>query len=159
MDLLRGLSLSLACVVAGACAHAGGVQLGQTLSSAEQEALTSGSPVQLDKQQFRIVTPAVRARSVGASSSETWLVNELGVVGRSAHEVLVGQADTAAVQALVGSGILPAVVQAAYSEHLRLSTLRFGSFTDAVRARALLLPRLPGASVTVPVQYETPRKR
>lgn len=160
MSLLRGVSLAAMCVVVGACAHASAVELGQTLSSTEQQTLTAGSPVQLGKQQFRIVTPAVRPRSTATNQGETWLVNEQGVVGRSDNVVLVGQADTAAVEAVVAGGTLPTVVQATYNAALHMSTLRFGSFADAVQARSVLAQRLPTtASVTVPVQYTSPTKR
>lgn len=159
MSIDRLLVLAALCAATLSCAQAGPVQPGQELSPAERSSLTEGSTVQMGRQQFQILVPAVRPKGAGAASGETWLVNEQGVVGRSTHEVLVAQADAVAVQAVVASGVLPPLVQASYSGALRLSTLRFASFADAVLARAVLVQRLPSAEVTVPVQYDTPRAR
>lgn len=159
MSIERLLLIGTVCVATLSCAQAGPVQPGQELTPAERSALTDGSTVQMESQHFHILTPAARPKSAGAASGETWLVNDQGVVGRSTHEVLVAQVDSAAVQAVVASGVLPSVVQASYSGPMRLSTLRFASFADAVRARTLLAQRLVGASITVPVQYDAPRAR
>ena len=149
MSIDRLLVLAALCAATLSCAQAGPVQPGQELSTAERSSLTEGSTVQMGRQQFQILVPAVRPKGAGAASGETWLVNEQ----------LVAQADAVAVQAVVASGVLPPLVQASYGGALRLSTLRFASFADAVLARAVLVQRLPSAEVTVPVQYDTPRAR
>lgn len=159
MSIERLLLIAVVCASTLSCAQAGPLQPGQELSPAERSALTDGSTVQMESQHFHILTPAARPKSAGAANGETWLVNDQGVVGRSTHEVLVAQADSAAVQAVVASGVLPAVVQVSYSGPMRLTTLRFASFADAVRARTVLVQRLPSADVTVPVQYDAPRAR
>lgn len=159
MKLHRFLIVALVSVSNLACAQPASLRAGQALSTNERDALTETTPVHLGKQQFRIITPTVHPKEAGATQTETWLVNEQGVVGRSTHEVLVSQADPAAVRAVVASGALPAVANANYNATLRLSILRFASFADAVRARTVLMQRLGNADVTVPVQYDAPQAR
>ncbi len=159
MSIERLLVIAVVCASTLSCAQAGPLQPGQELTPAERDTLTDGSTVQMEKQHFRVIVPAARPKSAGATNGETWLVNEQGVVGRSTHEVLVAQADSAAVQAVVASGVLPALVQVSYNGPTRLTTLRFANFADAVRARSVLAQRLPSAEVTVPVQYDAPRAR
>lgn len=143
-------------VLTSACAQ--NVQLGQKLNAAERAQWAQGHAVRMEGEQFQVLTPQ-RAPQGADPQRETWVVNELGVVGLSRHEVLVAQVDTAAVQALVASGVLPSVLQESYNPSTRIATLRFASFAQAVQARAALAGRLPGASVTVPVQYQNPRHK
>ncbi|WJF90121.1 hypothetical protein QS306_00020 [Paraburkholderia bonniea] len=136
------------------------LDLGTQLSASERKAFVSGAPVQLGQESFQIVSPAIAAKSAsGYGSNETWVVNDRGVVGRNANEVLVGQIDPNLVKTVADSGALPRVAAATYNPTTRISSLRFGSFADAVKARAVLASRLSGASVTVPVQYDRPKMR
>lgn len=134
------------------------LQLGQKLTAKERQALLSSATLQLGQERFQIM-PSHAAPKHAAKPTQTWVVNSQGVVGLSLHLVVVGQANTSVVRAALNAGNLPKPVEVRYNDTTHISHLRYASFADAVRARNVLAPRLPGASVTVPVQYSRPRKR
>lgn len=142
-----------------AAAHAADLKPGQRLTAEERKNLASSSHVRLGEENFQLVPPKSRLKAAAPGNEETWVVNSQGVVGRSSNEVMVGQIDVDAVRAALTAHDLPPVVNVQYYAANRISAIRFANFADAVRARDLLANRLPGASVTVPVQYSRPRAR
>lgn len=156
---MRVLPIPLALGLLQAClGHA--AELGQPLPAPERSSLSA--PLQLGAEHFQTLSPRAQAPSTAghsAASGEAWVVNGQGIVGRSSLDVLVGQIDPAQVQAAVVAGGLPRVLEAVYNPNTRISRLHFASFADTVHARNLLVQRLPGASITVPVQYNRPRPK
>lgn len=132
-----------------------GKQLGET----QRQALAATNPVAIGGEKFHVLVQDKASKGAGAGAGETLVVNELGVVGRSMHNVLVANVDPETVRALSQAGVLPPTIEASYNSVTRISRLRFNNLADAVQARDLLATRLPQASVTVPVQYNTPHAR
>jgi hypothetical protein len=152
------LAALLGLAFAASNGSAASLNLGQTLSAAERQSLTSGNPVQLGQEQFVPISPKLTPKN-SSPNSETWLLNSQGVVGRSNHEVMVGQIDTEQVKAALTARDMPKLVSAHYYASTQISNLRYANLADAARASTLLSSRLPKASITVPVQYSRPRAR
>lgn len=155
---LRHFAALLSYLFAAASVSAATLSLGQTLSAAERQNLVSASAVQLGSERFVPLSAKLTPKNA-TPSNETWVLNSQGVVGRSSHEVMIGQVDIEQVKTALSSSDMPKMLSAHYYAATQISSIRFASLADAARASELLATRLPKASVTVPVQYSSPRAR
>ncbi|MCA8488531.1 hypothetical protein OHZ10_23495 [Burkholderia arboris] len=134
---------------------------GKQLSPQELAQYAHAPSVRLDGQTFKHLNAGETAKSMRAGSAgdrATLLVNERGVVGETRNELVVSQVEPDRVREVAGQlGRSP--VATAYFAPVRISTLRFASFEDAVEARAKLIKLLPQARVNLPIRYATSKAR
>jgi hypothetical protein len=98
--------------------------------------------------------------STGRSSSGplTMLVNEQGVVGRSANEVVIANSPTEQTKLRIAS-YLSKTVSIDYVDNMNITVLRFSTIADAAKAVAELRTAMPDARITLPVISSIPRPR
>jgi hypothetical protein len=86
------------------------------------------------------------------------LVNEQGVVGRSANEVIIANSPIVQTKLRIAS-YLSKTVSVDYVDNMKITVLRFSAIADAAKAVAELRTAMPDARITLPVVYSIPRPR
>ena len=133
-------------------------RVGTVLGSSELATLRTQAQVSTGGQKVRVLssaTPQVQS-SGGASNTVTLVVNEDGVIGQSENVVVISRIPVSQVQTLAAKWVAQAV-SVQYYDHMDMTLLRFGNFSEAAAARTAIERALPEAGVSLPIQY-TPRK-
>ena len=91
-------------------------------------------------------------------SPSTSVVNASGVVGVSRNEVLIAQMPTATVRSQAAA-LLSAAKSVTYYDHMQITSVRYGSFGEAVAGREKLQAVLSKAQVTLPIEYQQRKLR
>lgn len=91
-------------------------------------------------------------------SPTTSVVNASGVVGISRNEVLIAQMPTAAVRSQAAA-LLSTAKSVTYYDHMQITSVRYGSFGEAVAGREKLQAALSKAKVTLPIEYQQRKPR
>ena len=134
--------------------------VGSRLSAQQLSQLKGTSQVQLGGQAFHVLPGepgGPRAKSASgvdaATSGRSLVVNEQGRVGETRHALIVSRVAPDTVRQAAGQlGLRPR--SASYDAHTGISSLRFTSFEETVRARERLRTLLPPeADVDVPIRY------
>lgn len=99
----------------------------------------------------------VTAKSTEGPSTTT-VVNDKGVVGVSRNEVLIAQVSTQVVRSQ-GSALLAAAKTVTYYDTMQITSVRYGTFADAVTGREKLQTMFPKAQVTLPIEYHQRKPR
>jgi len=133
---------------------AAALELGQRLTPQQIGALPTQT-VTVAGETLRVVSGSAGKSGVLRS---TLVINSLGAVGESRHEVLVSQVAPSAVRSTAAALRLPTVASS-FFEQTGISALRFATFEQAVQARDQLARQLPRAAIAVPVQYSELRAR
>lgn len=155
----KTLAVVLVSAAVAGQAMAADLAIGKRLSKQELSQYASAPVVQVESQSFKVLSSGTRTKGAGATSTAvTQVANERGVVGESRNEVVVSQVSADSVRQAVGS-LTTAPVLAEYYGHMKVSTLRFATFQEAVNARTQLKKLLPQARVDVPIQYAKPVAR
>ena len=127
--------------------------IGSTLTASEMETAKTKTQIQDGKRVLWVL-------STGKSSSGplTMLVNEQGVVGRSANEVVIANSPTEQTKLRITS-YLSKTISVDYVDNMNITVLRFSAITDAAKAVAELRTVMPDARITLPVVFSIPRPR
>ena len=127
--------------------------IGSTLTAYEMETAKTKTQIQDGKRVLWVL-------STGKSSSGplTMLVNEQGVVGRSANEVVIANSPTEQTKLRITS-YLSKTISVDYVDNMNITVLRFSAIADAAKAVAELRTVMPDARITLPVVYSIPRPR
>lgn len=101
-------------------------------------------------------------KGVTAKSAEgsgiTTVVNDKGVVGVSRNEVLVAQISTQMVRSQAAA-LLSAAKTVTYYDTMQITSVRYGTFADAVAGREKLQTLFPKAQVSLPIEYQQRKPR
>ncbi len=127
--------------------------IGSTLTASDMETAKTKTQIQDGKSVLWVL-------STGRSSSGplTMLVNEQGVVGRSANEVIIANSPIEQTKLRITS-YLSKTVSVDYVDNMKITVLRFSAIADAAKAVAELRTAMPDARITLPVVYSIPRPR
>ena len=127
--------------------------IGSTLTASEMETAKTKTQIQDGKRVLWVL-------STGKSSSGplTMLVNEQGVVGRSANEVVIANSPTEQTKLRITS-YLSKTISVDYVDNMNITVLRFSAIADAAKAVAELRTVMPDARITLPVVFSIPRPR
>lgn len=151
----------LLCLLPFAAFAAPQLEVGKVLSGKELATL-SRIPVKVGDKVLHVVAPgapALQGRATGQMPDQpTWVVNDLGAIGRSFNEVVVGGVPTDVVRQQLAAIDRP-IVSSKYFDATRISILRFRSFTDAAAAQDSLRRLLPQAQVSLPIEYSKKQQR
>jgi hypothetical protein len=127
--------------------------IGSSLTAPEMETAKTKTQIQDGKRVLWVL-------SIGGSPSSpfTMLVNEQGVVGRSANEVIIANSSTDQTKLKV-TFYLSKTISVNYFDHLNTTVLRFSAIADAAKVVAELRTAMPDARISLPVVYSIPRPR
>jgi hypothetical protein len=127
--------------------------IGSTLTASEMETAKTKTQIQDGKRVLWVL-------STGKSSSGplTMLVNEQGVVGRSANEVVIANSPTEQTKLRITS-YLSKTISVDYVDNMNITVLRFSAIADAAKAVTELRTVMPDARITLPVVFSIPRPR
>ena len=127
--------------------------IGSTLTASEMETAKTKTQIQDGKRVLWVL-------STGRSSSGplTMLMNEQGVVGRSANEVVIANSPTEQTKLRITS-YLSKTVSVDYVDNMNITVLRFSAIADAAKAVAELRTAMPDARVSLPVTYSVMRAK
>ncbi|MBN9477165.1 MAG: hypothetical protein ABS43_00920 [Bordetella sp. SCN 67-23] len=140
---LIGMSLALASGAAFALTP------GQKLPKSQIAQWGTLTVYDIDGSHIRVIPPQY------SDSQDTLVLNEQGVVGKSANEIVVAEA-SAGVQAVIEQ-TQPRPVSVKHYEATGITVATYADFAQAVEALRALKAALPSAKVGLPVLFTRPQ--
>lgn len=160
MKLSKCIVISAALLGNFCSTYANAAAVGTRLSPAEVSAMGATTRYSIGSALVTVL-PATSGGLTTKStdgSPTTAVVNASGVVGVSRNEVLIAQVPPATVRSQAAA-LLALAKTVTYYDQMQITSVRYGSFGEAVAGREKLQAVLPKAKVTLPIEYQQRKPR